>query len=63
MIVALRKAKGEVIYVVYSGEGHGFARPENELDFCGRVEGFLAKHLGGRAEPWKKIAGTTAELK
>ena len=63
MVVALRKAKGEVIHVVYSGEGHGFARPENELDFYGRVEEFLAKNLGGRAEPWKKIAGTTAELK
>jgi dipeptidyl aminopeptidase/acylaminoacyl peptidase len=63
MVAALRKAKREVIYVVYSGEGHGFARPENELDFYGRVEEFLAKNLGGRAEPWKKIAGTTAELK
>jgi dipeptidyl aminopeptidase/acylaminoacyl peptidase len=63
MIAALRKAKREVTYVVYPGEGHGFARPENELDFYGRVEGFLAKYLGGRAEPWKKIPGSTAELK
>jgi dipeptidyl aminopeptidase/acylaminoacyl peptidase len=63
MVAALRKAKREVIYVVYSDEGHGFARPQNELDFYGRVEEFLAKNLGGRAEPWKKIAGTTAELK
>jgi dipeptidyl aminopeptidase/acylaminoacyl peptidase len=59
----VRKARREVIYVVYSDEGHGFARPQNELDFYGRVEEFLAKNLGGRAEPWKKIAGTTAELK
>jgi len=49
--------------VVYPDEGHGFARPENQLDFYGRVEEFLAKHLGGRAEPWKKITGATAELK
>jgi dipeptidyl aminopeptidase/acylaminoacyl peptidase len=63
MVAALRKARREVIYVVYSDEGHGFARPQNELDFYGRVEEFLAKNLGGRAEPWKKIAGTTAELK
>jgi dipeptidyl aminopeptidase/acylaminoacyl peptidase len=63
MVDALRKAKREVIYVVYPDEGHGFARPENNLDFYGRVEEFFAKHLHGRAEPWKKIAGATAELR
>jgi dipeptidyl aminopeptidase/acylaminoacyl peptidase len=63
MVAALRKAKREVTYVVYPDEGHGFARPENQIDFCGRVEEFLAKHLGGRAEPWKKIDGATAELR
>jgi dipeptidyl aminopeptidase/acylaminoacyl peptidase len=63
MVAALRKAKREVTYVVYPDEGHGFARPENQFDFYGRVEEFLAKHLGGRAEPWKKIPGATAELK
>jgi len=63
MVAALRKAKREVAYVVYSDEGHGFARPENQLDFYGRVEEFLARHLHGRAEPWKKISGSTAELR
>ena len=63
MVAALRKAKREVTYVVYPDEGHGFARPENQFDFYGRVEEFIAKHLGGRAEPWKKIAGATAELR
>jgi len=63
MVAALRKAKRDVTYVVYPDEGHGFARPENQLDYYGRVEEFLGKHLGGRAEPWKKIAGATAELK
>ena len=63
MVKALRAAKREVVYVVYPDEGHGFARPENNSDFYGRVEEFLAKHLGGRAEPWKKIEGSTAELK
>jgi dipeptidyl aminopeptidase/acylaminoacyl peptidase len=63
MVAALRKAKREVTYVVYPDEGHGFARPENQFDFYGRVEEFLAKHLGGRAEPWKKIPGATAELR
>jgi dipeptidyl aminopeptidase/acylaminoacyl peptidase len=63
MVKALREAKREVVYVVYPDEGHGFARPENNLDFYGRVEEFLAKHLGGRAEPWKKIEGATAEVR
>jgi dipeptidyl aminopeptidase/acylaminoacyl peptidase len=63
MVAALRKAKREVTYVVYPDEGHGFGRPENQFDFYGRAEEFLAKHLGGRAEPWKKISGATAELK
>jgi dipeptidyl aminopeptidase/acylaminoacyl peptidase len=63
LVAALRKANREMIYVVYSDEGHGFERPENQLDFYGRIEEFLAKHLGGRAEPRKKIAGTTAELR
>ncbi|HEY0783068.1 MAG TPA: S9 family peptidase, partial [Thermoanaerobaculia bacterium] len=33
MVAALREAKREVVYVVYPDEGHGFARPENNLDF------------------------------
>lgn len=36
---------------VCADEGHGFARPPNRLDFCSRVDQFLAKHLGGRTEP------------
>jgi dipeptidyl aminopeptidase/acylaminoacyl peptidase len=63
LVAALRKAKREVLYVVYPDEGHGLARPENQRDFYGRIEEFLAKHLGGRAEPWKKINGSMAELR
>ena len=63
MVAALRKAKRNVTYIVYTDEGHGFARPENNLDFYGRVEEFLARYLGGRAEPRKKIAGSTAQVR
>jgi dipeptidyl aminopeptidase/acylaminoacyl peptidase len=63
MVAALRAKKLSVDYVVYPDEGHGFQRPENNLDFFGRAEEFLAKHLGGRAEPWKKIEGSTAEVR
>jgi dipeptidyl aminopeptidase/acylaminoacyl peptidase len=63
VVAALRGRNVPVTYVVYSDEGHGFVRPENNLDFFGRVEEFLATYLGGRAEPWKKIAGSTADLR
>ena len=63
MVDALRKAKREVLYVVYPDEGHGLARPENQIDFYGRVEEFLARHLGGRVEPWKKIDGASAKVR
>jgi dipeptidyl aminopeptidase/acylaminoacyl peptidase len=48
---AMREKNIQVTYVLYPDEGHGFARPENNLSFYAAVEGFLAKHLGGQAEP------------
>jgi dipeptidyl aminopeptidase/acylaminoacyl peptidase len=51
MVAALRDRGLEVEYVVYPDEGHGCARPENRLDFYARAEWFLARHLGGHAEP------------
>jgi dipeptidyl aminopeptidase/acylaminoacyl peptidase len=48
---AMREKNIQVTYVLYPDEGHGFARPENNLSFYAIVEGFLAKHLGGQAEP------------
>ena len=50
IVDALRKAGKAVEYVEYPDEGHGFARPENRLDFFAKAEKFLAKHLGGRYE-------------
>jgi len=49
-----------VEYVLYPDEGHGFARPANRIDFNGRTEEFLAKHLGGRAEAFEPPEGATA---
>jgi len=40
-----------VTYVLFPDEGHGFARPENEMAFSAVSEAFLAKNLGGRFEP------------
>jgi dipeptidyl aminopeptidase/acylaminoacyl peptidase len=51
-IVAALKARNiPVTYLLASGEGHGFQRPEDNLAFFGVAEHFLAKCLGGRAEP------------
>jgi dipeptidyl aminopeptidase/acylaminoacyl peptidase len=63
IVAAMRANTLPVTYVVYTDEGHGFARPNNRLDFYGRVDEFLAKHLGGRSEPWQKIEGTSAEVR
>lgn len=51
-IVQAMQAKAiPVTYLLYPDEGHGFARPENNLSFYAITEAFLAKWLGGRAEP------------
>ncbi|HYB52692.1 MAG TPA: S9 family peptidase, partial [Thermoanaerobaculia bacterium] len=46
IVSAIEKNGGSVTYVVYPDEGHGFARPENRIDFNARAEVFLAKCLG-----------------
>jgi dipeptidyl aminopeptidase/acylaminoacyl peptidase len=63
IVDALRKKNLPVMYLVYPDEGHGLARPQNNLDFFGRVEEFLANHLGGHAEPWSKVPGSTADVR
>jgi dipeptidyl aminopeptidase/acylaminoacyl peptidase len=51
IVQAMRSHKLPVEYIVFPDEGHGFARPENSLRFWAGTEDFLAKYLGGRAEP------------
>lgn len=65
IVSAIERNHGQVTYVLYSDEGHGFARPENRIDFDARAEAFLGKYLGGRFEPLEgeKIAGSTAVVK
>jgi dipeptidyl aminopeptidase/acylaminoacyl peptidase len=63
MVEAMRATGLPVTYIVYGDEGHGFARPNNRLDFYGRVDEFLAKHLGGRCEPWQKVEGSSDEVR
>lgn len=57
---SMKEKKIPVEYVLYPDEGHGFRRPDNSIDFNGRVELFLAEHLGGRAQPFEKPENSTA---
>ncbi|WP_442681457.1 S9 family peptidase [Sphingomonas sp. ASY06-1R] len=51
-IVDAMKAKNiPVTYVVFPDEGHGFARPVNNIAFNAITENFLSSCLSGRAEP------------
>jgi len=55
-IVQAMQARGiPVTYVLFPDEGHGFARPENNLAFTAVAEQFLAAHLGGRAEGFGEV--------
>ncbi|CAN7632623.1 S9 family peptidase [Phenylobacterium sp. LjRoot225] len=52
-IVDAMRAKGlPVTYILFPDEGHGFARPENNIAFNAAAENFLQACLGGRAEPF-----------
>lgn len=51
IVAALRHRNVPVTYVTFRDEGHGFLRPENQIAFRAITEAFLAKHLGGAAEP------------
>jgi acylaminoacyl-peptidase len=64
IVAAMREKQIPVIYVVYPDEGHGFARPENDIAFKAIMETFLARHLGGRAEPLgEDLVGSSHEIR
>jgi dipeptidyl aminopeptidase/acylaminoacyl peptidase len=51
IVSAMEKKHIPVTYVLFPDEGHGFARPENNLAFFAVSEAFLAGQLGGRFQP------------
>ncbi len=63
IVSAMRQANLPVKYVLYTDEGHGFARPENRLHFYAIAEEFLATYLGGRFEPIGDISGHSGTIK
>jgi dipeptidyl aminopeptidase/acylaminoacyl peptidase len=51
IIAAMKKANLPVSYLLFPDEGHGFARPENNIAFVGAAEAFLSAYLGGTYLP------------
>ncbi|MFN0103856.1 MAG: alpha/beta fold hydrolase [Bryobacteraceae bacterium] len=64
IVIALRDRNFPVEYLVAPDEGHGFARPVNNMAMFLAAEKFLAKHLGGRAQADAKpeVAKRLAEI-
>jgi dipeptidyl aminopeptidase/acylaminoacyl peptidase len=50
IVKAMQEKNIPVTYILYSDEGHGFARPANRLSFWAVTDIFLAQHLGGVSE-------------
>ena len=48
IVIALRDRGLPVEYLIAPDEGHGFARPVNNMAMIATTERFLARHLGGR---------------
>ena len=63
IVGAMQEAGIPVTYVVYPDEGHGFAKPANNIAFTAIAENFLAECLGGRAEPiGEALAPSSTEI-
>ena len=64
MVAALRAGGIPVTYVLFPDEGHGLVRPENAIACNALIEEFLARHLGGTAEPTsaEEMAASTAKV-
>jgi dipeptidyl aminopeptidase/acylaminoacyl peptidase len=65
-IVAAMKARHlPVTYALFPDEGHGFARPVNNIAFYGVAEAFLSSYLGGMYLPLTKaeLEASTMQVK
>jgi dienelactone hydrolase len=69
IVIALRDRSFPVEYLVAPDEGHGFARPVNNMAMYAAIEKFLSKHLEGRyqesmtAEVAKRLPEITVDPK
>lgn len=65
MVQALVERGIPVSYALFPDEGHGFSREPNRLAFNALMEAFLARHLGGRLEPFTlaDFPGNTLQMR
>jgi dipeptidyl aminopeptidase/acylaminoacyl peptidase len=65
IVAAMKQHKLPVTYVVFPDEGHGFARPENNIAFAAVEEAFLSAHLGGSYLPVtaEELAASSIQIK
>ena len=54
IVETVKKNNVPVEYVVFSDEGHGFLKKENEIKGYGQILQFLDKYLKGEAPKIKK---------
>ena len=52
IVQAMKAKRIPMTYVLFPDEGHGFARPENNLAFYAVAEAFLSQQLKGLCEPF-----------
>jgi dipeptidyl aminopeptidase/acylaminoacyl peptidase len=63
IVEAMQRHGVPVTYVLFPDEGHGFAKPTNNIAFNAIAENFLATCLGGRAEPMAgELEASTAQI-
>ncbi len=65
IVAAMKRHKLPVTYVLFPDEGHGFARPANNIAFFAVTEAFLSAHLGGYYLPITKaeLEASTMQFK
>jgi dipeptidyl aminopeptidase/acylaminoacyl peptidase len=65
IVAAMKQHRLPVTYVVFPDEGHGFARPENNIAFSAVMEAFLSAHLGGFYLPAtaEELAASSIQIK
>ena len=63
IVTAMKEKDIPVTYVLYPDEGHGFAKPANNIAFNAITENFLASCIGGRSEAiGDALKPSTAEI-
>ncbi|MBE9039911.1 S9 family peptidase [Oscillatoriales cyanobacterium LEGE 11467] len=63
IVEAMDRGGKPVKYVLYTDEGHGFARPANRLHFYAIAEEFLAQYLDGQFQPMDEIEGHSGMIR